>query len=62
MSEAPPGCGPHRKAASFRLSPVFSIEQTVLFCQGELLILDIKRKMLSILTGSCLFCYTVTKK
>lgn len=27
MSEVPPGCGPHRKAASFRLSPIFSIEQ-----------------------------------
>ena len=27
MSEVPPGCGPHRKAASFRLSPTFSIEQ-----------------------------------
>ena len=28
MSEVPPGCGPHRKAASFRLSPDFNIEQT----------------------------------
>ena len=30
MSEVPPGCGPHRKAASFRLSPMLSIEQTFL--------------------------------
>ena len=27
MSEVPPGCGPHRKAASFRLSPTLNIEQ-----------------------------------
>ena len=30
MSEVPPGCGPHRKAASFRLSPMLSIEQMFL--------------------------------
>ena len=28
MSEVPPGCGPHRKAASFWLSPKSNIEQT----------------------------------
>ena len=33
MSEVPPGCGPHQKAASFRLSPDFNIEQT--FCYVE---------------------------
>lgn len=27
MSEVPPGCGPHRKAASLRLSPMSNIEQ-----------------------------------
>ena len=31
MSEVPPGCGPHRKAASSWLSPEFSIEQMFLF-------------------------------
>ena len=35
MSEVPPGCGPHRKAASFRLSPNHILEQMFLSVKND---------------------------
>ena len=45
MSEVPPGCGPHRKAASFWLSPMLSIEQMFLCVK------DIRKKWGSLETA-----------
>ena len=35
MSEVPPGCGPHRKAASFWLSLMLSTEQMFLHVKSD---------------------------